>query len=476
MVHVEHVSVVVEDDFLERQSRAQPIAALSEIIWNSLDADATRVDVELIKKDLAGGLSQIIITDNGTGFPRSEATTYFGKLGGSWKRRNRKTQRHSRMVHGQEGRGRYKAFALGKAVTWKVRYAENGQTVSFQIDLRSDDLSDVSISDAEPAPGEPTGVTVEIANLHRDFRVFSQDDGFQELTEVFALYLMSYKDVSIYIRGARLDPASAIASEHTIQLPPISSDGDTYPVDLQLIEWRAETKRTLYLCSEDGFPLEQVDTRFHHVMGFSFSAYLKSTYVSLLHNDGRLSMAEMDPPLKKGIEDGRDAIKEYFRQRRAEQAKTLVQEWKEAEVYPYLGEPSSPVEQMERQVFDIVAVNVQQYAPELLDAPSRSRALHMRMLKAAIERGPEELQLILKEVLDLPEKKQKELASLLQETTLSAIITAAKTVADRLKFVAALENIVFGPETKSRLKERSQLHQILAEHVGLWRGVQSMGQ
>src|SRR5574338_334572 len=121
-MHVEHVSVVVEDDFLERQSRAQPIAALAELIWNALDADATRVDVELIKKDLAGGLSQIIVTDNGTGFPRSEAATYFGKLGGSWKRTSRKTQRRSRMVHGQEGRGRYKAFALGKAVTWRVRY------------------------------------------------------------------------------------------------------------------------------------------------------------------------------------------------------------------------------------------------------------------------------------------------------------------------------------------------------------------
>jgi hypothetical protein len=75
------------------------------------------------------------------------------------------------------------------------------------------------------------------------------------------------------------------------------------------------------------------------------------------------------------------------------------------------------------------------------------------------------LQTILKEVLDLPIKQQKELATLLQETTLSAIITTAKTVADRLKFIAALESIVFNPETKARLKERSQLHKILAENT-----------
>src|SRR5581483_763265 len=34
-----------------------------------------------------------------------------------------------------------------------------------------------------------------------------------------------------------------------------------------------------------------------------------------------------------------------------------------------------------------------------------------------------------------------------------------------LKFIAALESIVFDPETKGRLKERSQLHKILAENT-----------
>jgi hypothetical protein len=48
--------------------------------------------------------------------------------------------------------------------------------------------------------------------------------------------------------------------------------------------------------------------------------------------------------------------------------------------------------------------------------------------------------LVLQEVLAPPERKQKELAELLPETTLSAIITAAKKVADRPKFIAAWHN------------------------------------
>jgi hypothetical protein len=179
-------------------------------------------------------------------------------------------------------------------------------------------------------------------------------------------------------------------------------------------------------------------------------------------------MAEMVPALRDSVESARNAIKEHFRDRAAQRARNVVEEWKSADIYPFKGEAVTPVEKAERQVFDIVAVNVQEFAPDLSAAPTKTRALHLRMLRHAIERGPDDLQMILREVLELPERKQKELAALLQETTLSAIITAAKTVADRLKFIAALESIVFDPETKGRLKERSQLHKILAENTWIF--------
>ncbi|MDJ1156636.1 ATP-binding protein [Chelatococcus sp. SYSU_G07232] len=462
---VEHVSISIQEDFLARQTRAQPIAALAELIWNSLDGEASSVDVEFERADLAGGLSKIVVYDNGEGFPRSEAAKLFGNLGGSWKRLTRRTRTKSRMVHGQEGRGRYKAFALGRSIVWKVCYLEAGKPKAFEISLLESDLKDVAITEERDAPGQASGVIVEIADIERDFRVLESDEGLQELAETFALYLINYQDVAIRIAGQRLDPETVIAGQEQLTLPPIKdADGTEYPAELHLIEWRADTKRTLYLCSENGFPLDQVETRFH-VPGFSFSAYLKSPYIAALHNDGRLGVAKMVPELRQAVDVAREAIKEHFRERAAQRARNVVEEWKSADIYPFKGEPATPVEKAERQVFDIVAVNVQEFTPELAAATPKARALHLRMLRHAIERGPDDLQMILREVLDLPERKQKELAALLQETTLSAIITAAKTVADRLKFIAALESIVFDPETKGRLKERSQLHKILAENT-----------
>lgn len=247
MSTVEHVAITIQDDFLARQTRALPTAALSELIWNSLDGEASRVDVEFERSDLAGGLSKIVVYDDGEGFPRSEAAKLFGNLGGSWKRVSRRTRTKSRMVHGQEGRGRYKAFALGRSVVWKVCYLNGGKPKAFEISLLESNLKDVAITEERDAPGRTSGVIVEITDVSRDFKIFSSQEGLQELAETFALYLISYKDVSVHIGGERLDPETAIAGQELLPLPPIKdADGKEFPAELHLIEWRSDTKRTLY--------------------------------------------------------------------------------------------------------------------------------------------------------------------------------------------------------------------------------------
>jgi hypothetical protein len=467
MAAIEHVKIEIEEDFMARQTRAEPVHALAELIWNSVDADASHATIEFEFKDLAEGMSKIVVYDDGQGIPRDQAKQLFGHLGGSWKRLKRRTSTKDRMVHGQEGRGRYKAFALGRAADWKVCYLVLGVPKSYTISLLESDLKDVAISDERSVPGQKPGVIVEITDLKRDFRGLHSPAGLQELAEIFALYLINYKDVQISVHGNIIDPSGIITNKEDVPLTPIQADGHEHAAQLEIIEWGRETKRALYLCNAEGFPLSQVDTRFH-VGQFYFSAYLKSDYITALHNDERLGIAEMEPTLQAVVEEGRTKIKEYFRDRAAARARTIVDEWKAAQVYPFEGEAANVVERAERQVFDIVAVSVHDYTPEARQAPAKTTALHLRMLRSALERSPSELQLIINEVLQLPLRKRQELAELLQETTLSAVITAAKTVADRLKFISGLESILFDAEKKDRLKERSQLHQIVADNTWIF--------
>ncbi|MBR0703435.1 ATP-binding protein [Bradyrhizobium diazoefficiens] len=464
---MQEINVEVRPDFLERQAKAQPIQALAELIWNGLDADATSVNVE-IENDALGGMSKIVVADNGHGMPHAEAPQLFKNLGGSWKRQRLGTLGRNRMLHGQEGRGRFKAFALGGVVDWKVVYDNGGTPSRYDITVLEREIERVRISDEQPSPGAVRGVTVVVSELKRQFNSLKPENAVQELSEIFAIYLKDYRDVSIAIGSEKIDPNLAIANAGEFTLSPIVDEqGAQHSVILEVIEWRRQTRRTLYLCSEQGFPLSQVETRFH-VGDFHFSAYLKSSFIRDLHRDGRLDLAEMVPDLATAIEEARKKIKELFRSRAAERARIVVDQWKEDKVYPYEGDATTPLETAERQIFDIVAVTVQDASPDFRETPPKQAALHLRLLRHAIERSPTELQRILDEVLKLPKRKQKELAELLDETDLSGIISAATLIADRLKFLEALRFILFDYEARQKLRERSQLHKILEQNTWIF--------
>jgi hypothetical protein len=460
-------SVEVQPDFLERQSKAQPVAAVAELVWNALDADATDISVDL-EDDKLGGMARIIVVDNGHGITHADAPTLFRNLGGSWKKHTAHTKTKNRMLHGQDGRGRFKAFALGAVVDWKICYERDGTLYRYDISIIEQDIHKVRIGDEVAVQNGKPGVTVVVSELKRNFVSLKPENSLQEFSEIFAIYLKSYRDVTIRIVGDRIDPTIAIANSWNSALSNIADEaGNQHPASLEVIEWRRQTKRALYLCNEQGFPLSQVEARFH-VGDFHFSAYLKSTFISNLHQENRLDLAEMVPALTGAVEESRTKIKELFRNRAAERAQIVVDQWKARKLYPYEGEGVTELERAERKIFDIVAVTVQEAAPDFDEIPNQQMALHLRMLRHAIERSPTELQRILDEVLKLPKRKQQELAKLLDETDLSGIISAATLVADRLKFIDALRYILFDYEARQKLKERSQLHKIIEQHTWIF--------
>jgi hypothetical protein len=59
-------TVTAGSDHLTKVSRASPVAALSELIWNSLDADSKRVSVILLENQL-DSVEQILVVDDGRG-------------------------------------------------------------------------------------------------------------------------------------------------------------------------------------------------------------------------------------------------------------------------------------------------------------------------------------------------------------------------------------------------------------------------
>ena len=119
-------------------------------------------------------------------------------------------------------------------------------------------------------------------------------------------------------------------------------------------------------------------------------------------------------------------------------------------------------------MFDVVALNLADYSPDFENAPWKQQELILRLIKATIEIGRGVLPSILERVVDVPKSKQEELAELLQKTSLTAVINAAKAVTNRLDFLRALQILVFERNSKRQLLERSQLHRIIAQETWIF--------
>lgn len=456
--------IEVQNDHLERLAQVRkPILAVAELIWNAVDADADEVDITL-HDDQLGSFNAIEVSDNGHGMPSSEAEQLFQRLGGSWKKGGKRSREKNRLLHGQEGRGRFRAFGLGRVVDWDVVYNGPEGLRTFRMSMIKDRMRRVEIADEALAPVDAKrGVTVTVRELDKDFRSLRTDHTLRELAQIFALYLRQYPEISIIFDGKRIDSSTAMSHSASYDLPDISAEGETFSASIEIVEWAMPTDRRLFFCDAYGFPLDDT-TPGIQAPGFSFTAYLKSNYFAKMLAENRLEIADMDTATVDTISAAKEVMRDHFRRRASEMATGLVQRWRNENVYPYVGEPSTEIEKAERQVFNVVALNVNHYLPAFEEADEKSKRLQLRLLRHAIECGSSDLSKILTEVLDLPAEKRQELAGLLEKTTLSNILSASKIIADRLEFLQGLETLIFDKKLKHKVHERTQLHRIIAEN------------
>ncbi|MGA2495409.1 MAG: ATP-binding protein [Roseiarcus sp.] len=461
--------IQVQDDHLQRISQVRrPIFAVAELIWNAVDADADRVDV-VLHDDQLGGLKAIEVADDGHGIPYADAEDLFSRLGGSWKTSGHRSHEKRRNLHGKEGRGRFRAFALGRVVDWHVCYAVEGSLRAYRIAMVKDHLKRVEVEEEAAARASShRGVTVMVTELDREFRSLREPGVADELAQIFALYLRQYPTIQIYYAGTLIDPRSVEEHVQQYPLPGITTtDGEAFDASLEIVEWKMPSERRMYFCDGSGFPLDDTQPGIQ-APGFSFTAYLKSDYFAKLLAENRLEIATLDAPTSSVLEAAKGVMRDHFRRRASEKAAGLVEEWQRQRIYPYQGQPVTQVEEQERQVFNVVALNVNHFLPNFQESDERTKRLQLRLLRHAVEHAPGDLSKILTEVLDLPIEKRQELAELLDRTTLAHIISASKIIADRLEFLQGLETLVFDSEFKHAVRERTQLHRIVAENAWMF--------
>mgnify|MGYP005848894397 FL=1 len=403
---VKTIKVQVREDHLEILSRTKPMTALAELVWNSLDADATEVRIEFDTNDM-DGIDCIRIRDNGHGLNYDDALVVFQNLGGSWKRAGVRSPSRRRMLHGQYGKGRFRAFSLGQKVAWHTVYAKEGAHYAFTVTGRAETPGEFTITNPVPAEGATTGMVVEIHNVPRSADLLLGVKALEEITEIFALYLRQYPDVRIWHDGALMDPAHVERHITEYDLDEmVMQNGERVRAALTVVEWNTPGKRGVFLCDNEGFMRGHALPRLYF-RGFSYTAYLKSDHIATLDREGLLQAEELAPDVRQMLDAVRRKLREHFTLREVEKAQDVLEEWKELGIYPYAGAPKNDVEATERRIFDIYATHLNQIFSDFAAASLPVKRLTLRMIQELVAR-------ILDEILEFPEEKAGEVMELIR--------------------------------------------------------------
>ncbi|WP_326578750.1 ATP-binding protein [Streptomyces sp. NBC_00481] len=447
-------SVTSREHVAELARLRDPVGAVEELIWNSVDADAGYVVVTLERNDL-GGVDRVRVQDDGSGMSAEHCEEYFRPIGASWKKRSQGSPVKKRALHGKNGRGRVRAFALGTRVRWtSVSDAFGGrQQLVIEADRRS--MDEFDIGDPEPTD-DPTGTLFEAFGGDEQLNLLADERARSSLTTAFATYLEKYPDVRIEYDGQDLDPAAEQSHVRDYVLPsPADRGGD--PARLKVVEWRRSVTRALFLCDGEGMSRAQLKPGIQ-APGFEFTAHLSwSGFDDVDSEDLAFTEWASHGPLAEVLAAARDQLKAHFRARVDERRREQVADWRREGIYPYADDAASEKERAERETFDAVATTVFRHLPR----SQGTRRTTFALLRSVLAHEPSDVLRIADDLFSLSKQEREELNRLLRRTTLSALIKASTAAANRIDFLAALEHLVFTPEAKRLVTERDELHRIL---------------
>ena len=322
---MKQIFVQAQADHIESLSKAAPISALEELIWNALDADARQVQVDLVVNAL-GAVDAVRVSDDGSGIDVLKADSTFGSLGGSWKRNSSQTSQSRRRLHGRHGRGRFKAFALGDHVEWRTTVRTGGELLSYVL---SGDIEKPGVFNLEASgtPGPATGTEVFIENVRANCdSLLTAEETVQSLASKFALYLKSYPDVRIYFNGIPVTPV--IVQRETTDYKLHFDNGSE--AKLEVIEWKRKFtgEGRLVFAGPDGFELHEIPSLVRSG-GLAFTAYLVSERLPALAAENALVMDELNPEVRMYLDEVRRILKSHFLAKAAVVDAEFVKEWED---------------------------------------------------------------------------------------------------------------------------------------------------
>jgi len=468
--------VRVGRDHLGQFTNRSAVDAITELVWNGLDADADAdaeadevdvvVETETMGPENLRYVTRVTVRDNGHGMNHERALSAFESLGDSWKKGLRgRTVNGKRALHGRQGRGRFFVYSLGSRARWSSVTDSGDGRARVEIVGEQSKIDGFTVEDPVPTD-EPTGTRVIVfVEQGRSLTQLIREDLRLQIAARLAAHLLANEDIVVRVNGEVLDARRLIEGEP--EDVPVDDTAEAQTADrsqpvLTLVDWTEEMRRApgLVLCNEDGMALLVLDKP-------ASSAAVKSTgYLkwSEFGQNADLTLATMQYP--DLIAEATRLFEQHVKARLGEVTATVVSRLVADGIYPYAtAEIDDPIKRTERDMFDLVAVA----ARSALNTGNRQqRDMSARLLKLALEERPETLDIILSETFDLEGEDRDQIADMLRFSTLGRIVGAAAEVAHRLDLLSTLRHYIYGTGVSDKLREVGQLHPLVRDNAWIF--------
>lgn len=155
-------------DRLGSELVARQETAVSELVKNAYDADATKVYLRFENTDVRGGV--LYIEDNGTGMTREQLINGFMRISSTSKIHNPLSEIYQRKRAGQKGIGRFAVQRLGERLTITTQTIENDFALVITIDWNqyTNDIDLLSVNNKihiKSSKTKESGTTLKIESL-----------------------------------------------------------------------------------------------------------------------------------------------------------------------------------------------------------------------------------------------------------------------------------------------------------------------
>ncbi|WP_077285909.1 ATP-binding protein [Cognaticolwellia aestuarii] len=454
--------------------------SIAEYIWNGFDAGSTSINIDFSHDDNSGNISNLSISDNGSGIDFDLLVDKFEPVLKSEKK-DYKQINNTTLIHGQHGLGRLTFYHFSRYAKWTTTYKKGEDFFDYSINVNSDALDDFDKTKTALSQANKTGTIVTFTEIDKKFSKFYFDSHVvQFIKKEFCWFLELYKDLgySIKINNVALDYEDLIGDRETTVLKILNLE-----FNVNYTRWKTAPNRqpSRYIFTSSDHKTKYYQTTkfnrkgdsFHHSLTIN-SLYFDNFIIGKQNETKDHFNASVTDNEFKELTKNLDI---YVRSKRTpllhQFAKDLVEEYEKNSVFPNYNS-NDKYESLRAEDLKSTVKSLYEIEPSIFkDLNKTQKKTFVAFLNLMLSGSElDDLFTILESVIDIDSAQREQFAKQLNVTKLGNIIESIDLIIDRKRSVEDLGKLVFdktlyAKEVPHLQAKMEKCYWLLGEHLQL---------